>query len=151
MKFTEDDVSAMIAESREACKCLRKLGMLRKTVATHRLKELRHLHAVKKLASWRRSYGFDGCDVRDDQWVTTTNMWVAANALKEAISMSGEDRSRQRVESFINELEKGTANPTDEEFTRLKRMIVERRGRAAAHVVVAPIIQPNPAAPDRVV
>ena len=30
-----------------------------------------------------------------------------------------------------------TASPTDEEFTKLKRTIVERRGRAAAHVVVA--------------
>ena len=46
--------------------------------------------------------------------------------------MPGEERSRKRVESFINELEQGTASPTDEEFTKLKRMIVERRGRAAA-------------------
>ena len=69
MKFTEDDVSAMIAESREACKRLRKPGMLRKTVATQHLKELTHLRAVEKLATWRRSYAFDGCDVRDDQWV----------------------------------------------------------------------------------
>ena len=67
IKFTEDDVSAMIAKSREACKRLRKLGMIRKTVATHRLKELRHLRAVEKLATWRRSYGFDRCDARDEQ------------------------------------------------------------------------------------
>ena len=67
IKFTEDDVPAMIAETREACKRLRKLGMLRKSVVTHRLKKLRHLRAVEKLATWRRSYGFDGCDVREDQ------------------------------------------------------------------------------------
>ena len=59
IKYTEDDVSAMIAESREACKRLWKLGMIRKTVATHRLKELIHLRAVEKLATWRRSYEFD--------------------------------------------------------------------------------------------
>ena len=54
MKLTEDDVSAMVAESREACKRLRKLGMIRKTVATHRVKELRHLRAVEKIATpWR--------------------------------------------------------------------------------------------------
>ena len=53
--------------------------------------------------------------------------------------MSEKERSKQRVESFINELEQGTASLTDEEFTRLERMIMERRGRAAAHVVVAPI------------
>ena len=43
--------------------------MLWKTVATHRLKELRHLHTVKKLAAWRRNNGFDQCDERDEQWV----------------------------------------------------------------------------------
>ena len=59
MKFTEDEVSAMIAESREACKRLRKLCMIRKTVATHRHKELKHLRAEENFATWRSSYGFD--------------------------------------------------------------------------------------------
>ena len=54
--------------------------------------------------------------------------------------MSEKERSKQRIESFFNELKQGTASLTDEEFTRLERMIMERRGRAAAqHVVVAPI------------
>ena len=51
MKFTKYDVSVMIAKSREACKRLQKLGMLRKTVATHHLNKLRHLCAVEKLAT----------------------------------------------------------------------------------------------------
>ena len=68
MKFMECGVSAMIAELREACKLIRKLGMLRKTVAIHRLKELTHLCAVEKLATWR-SNGFDRCDVFDGQCV----------------------------------------------------------------------------------
>ena len=51
--------------------------------------------------------------------------------------MSERQRSKQRVEGFVNELEQGTASLTDEEFARLERMIKERRGRAAAHVVVA--------------
>ena len=67
MKFTEYDVSAMIAESREACKRIRKLGILRKTIATHHLKELRHLRPVGKLAIWRKSNGFDRCDVINGQ------------------------------------------------------------------------------------
>ena len=84
--------------------------MLRKTVATHRLKELRHFRGVEKLATWRRSYGFDRCDVRNGQWVhnplpptseqTTANMWAEVNALKEAISMPGKDRSSQKVGEF---------------------------------------------------
>ena len=136
----------MIAESREACKRLRKLGTSRKTVATHRLKDMRHLRAVEKLATWRRRNGLDRCDVRNEQWVhsslpptpkqTTAKMWAEVNALKEAISMSGKCTSRQRVDSFINELEQGTASLTDEEFARPERMIRERGERAAAHVVV---------------
>ena len=157
MKFTEDDVSAMVAKSREACKRLRKLGMLWKTVATHHLKELRHLRAVEKLVTWRRSYGFDRCDARDKLWVhgplpstpeqTTTSMWADLSALKQAISMSGKDRSRQRVKSLFNEPEQGIVSLTDEEFAMLKRMIVERRGRDAAHVIVAPIDTAQPCSP----
>ena len=114
MKFTEDEVSAMIAESREACKRLRKLGTIRKSVATHRLKELKHLRAVEKLATWKRSNGFDRFDACDEQWVygpltptpeqITASMWGNLNALKDAISMSEKDRSRQRGKSFTNGL-----------------------------------------------
>ena len=58
--------------------------------------------------------------------------------------MSGKDRSRQRVDFCINEIEQGTASLTDDEFARLERMIVERRDRAAAHLVVAPIDTAQP-------
>ena len=51
MKYTEDEILAMIAESREVCKSLRKLSMIRKAVGTHRLKELRHIRGVEKLAT----------------------------------------------------------------------------------------------------
>ena len=154
IKYTEDEVSATIAESRKACKRLRKLGMIRKTVATHRLKNLRHLRVVEKLATWRRTYGFDRLEDGDDHWVhgplppmpeqTTTSMWADLNALKDAISMSGKERSSQRVMSFINELDQGAASLTDGEFAMLKRMIMERRGRDAAHVTVAPIDTAQP-------
>ena len=79
----------------------------------------------------------------------TASMSADLNALKEKISMPGKDRSRQRVESFINELEQGTASLTDEEFARLERVIRERRGRAAAYVVVTPTDTAQP--PNRVV
>ena len=150
MNFTECDVTAVLPESREACKPMRKLGMLRKTVDTHSRKELRHLRGVENLATWRRSIDFDRCDLHDGQWIhsplpptreeTTVTMWADVNALKKEISMLEKDRSKQRVENFMNELEQGTANLMDGKFTRLEeRMIIERRGRAAAHVVVAPI------------
>ena len=98
MKHTEDEISAMITESREACKHLWKLGMIRKTVATHRLKGLRHLRAVEKLATWRRTYGFDRLD-GDGHWVhgplpptpeqITASIWSSLKELKDSISMSG--------------------------------------------------------------
>ena len=69
MKYSEDEMSAKIAESREARKHLHKLGIIRKTVAAHRLKELRYLHAVEKLATWRKTYGFDRLEDDDDHWV----------------------------------------------------------------------------------
>ena len=69
MKYLKDEMSAMITESREACKRLQKLGVIRKTVAAHRLKKLRHLHAVQKLVTWGRTYGFDRIEDGDDQWV----------------------------------------------------------------------------------
>ena len=65
--------------------------MMRKTVATHCLKELRHLLAVEKLATCKRSYGFDQCDARDEQWIHSplpptpeqapVSMWADLNAL----------------------------------------------------------------------
>ena len=48
---------------------------------------------------------------------------------------------------FLNELEGETASLTDEEFTTLESMIRERRGRAAAHVVVTPIHAAQPCNP----
>ena len=131
--------------------------MLWKTVATHRRKELRHLRAVEKLAAWRRSNGFDRCDVYDEQCIhiplpptpkkTTATMWADVNVLKKKISMSEKERSRQRIESFFNEFEQRTASFTDKEFARLERIIMERRGRAATHAVVAPIGTTQPSNP----
>ena len=66
MNFTESDIRViMLAESREACRRIRKLSTSRKTVAIHRLKEMKNISAVEKLAAWRRSNGFDRCDVHD--------------------------------------------------------------------------------------
>ena len=147
----------MLAELREACRRIRKLSTLRKTVATHRLKELRHLHALKKLAAWRRSNGFDRCGVHDEQWIhspipptpekTTASMWADVNALRKEISMLKKKRSKQRVESFLNELEQGTPCLTVKDIARLEFMIMERRGRAAAHVIGTPVGIAQPAKP----
>ena len=139
VKYSEDAISAMITESREARKHLKKLGRVMKTVATHRLKELRHLQAVEKLATWKRTYSIDRLEYGEDNLVqgplpptpeqVTASMWSDLNALKDVISLSGKDGSRQKVKSFINELGQGTVRFTDKEFARIKRF-VEKQGRA---------------------
>ena len=107
MNITEYDLTAMLDESRVVYKRIRKLDMLKKTVATHRLNELSRLRAVEKLAVWRRINGFDQCDVCDRQWIhsslpptpeeTTASMWADVNSLKKVISMS---EKVQRYEIF---------------------------------------------------
>ena len=110
----------MLAESREACTRIRKLIMVWKTVITHRLKELEHFPALEKLAAWKRSDSFDWCNVYDGQWFhsrlpatpeeTTAIMWVDVNALKKEISLSEKEKSKQRIEEFVNELEQRVAS-----------------------------------------
>ena len=65
-------------------------------------------------------------------------MWSDLKTLKDAISLSGRDGSRQKVKSFTNKIGKGIVSFTNEEFARLKRF-VEWRGRDVAHVSVASI------------
>ena len=55
---------------------------------------------------------------------TTTSMSADVNSLKKEISMSEKERSKQRVESFLDDLEQETTSVTDEEIARLKRMIM---------------------------
>ena len=147
-QYSEDKISAILAKSREARKRLRKLGRVMKTVATHRLKELKHLQAVEKLATWRRTYGFDRLADGGDNWVhgplpptpeqITASLWADLKELKDAMSLSGKDGSRQKVKSFINELGRRTVSFTDEDFAMIKRF-VERLGHDAAYMTVTPV------------
>ena len=126
---------------------MRKLGKVTETIASYRLRKMKHLQTVEKLATWRRAHGYDRIEDDDNQWASrplpltpeefTASLWEELNALKDTISISGRDRSRQNAKSFIDELEQGTASLTDEEFVMIKRL-VERRERNAAQATVAP-------------
>ena len=157
--YSEEEISAVLAETREAQKNLQELSRVMKTVATHSIKKLKHLQAVEKLATWRRTHGFDRVAEGDNQWVNrplpptpgqfTANLQSDLNEFKGAISLSGKDGSSQRAKSFIKEIEQGTVS--DDEFTRIKRF-VERRGHDAAHVTIAPVdtvqyCSPHPPSP----
>ena len=71
-QYSDEEISAVLAESRHVRKDLRKLGKVTETVAAYRLKELKHLQAVEKLATWRRACGFDRLTEGDDSWIHST-------------------------------------------------------------------------------
>ena len=88
MTCSDEEISAVLAESEQERKRLRKLGKVMKPVAAYRLKEFQHFQAMEKLATWRRTYGHD----RDDSWMCgthllapeefTASLWEEVNALK---------------------------------------------------------------------
>ena len=102
-EYSEEEISAVLAESEQERKRLRKLGKVMETVAAYRLKELQYFQAMEKLATCRRTHGYD----RDEIWMHgtrplapeefTASLWEEVNALKEAISVSGRARPWQKA------------------------------------------------------
>ena len=113
MEYLDEQIPAVLNESRQERKRLRKLGKVVETVAAYRLKESKHFQAMEKLATWRRIYGYD----RDDSWMHgprplapeqfTASLWKEVKALKEAISMSGRARPWQKAKEFLTDLSRG--------------------------------------------
>ena len=158
-QYSDEEISAVLAESRQARKHLRKWGKVTEIVAAYRLKELKHLQAVEKLATWKKACGFDRLAEGDNSWVHgtrpptpeefTTSLWSDLKELKDAVSMPTRDGFSQRAKSFIKKIGQGTVNLKDAigqstvnlanaELAMLKRF-VERRGRDAAHVTCASV------------
>ena len=141
MEYSEEEISAVLAESEQEQKRLRKLGKLMETAAAYRLKKLQHFQAREQLATWRRTHGYD----RDDSWVHgtrplssqkfTANLRSDLQELKDAISMSGRARPWQKAKELLDGLE---GDLLDEELADIKRYL-ERRSRKAAQVAVMPV------------
>ena len=155
MEYSEQEITVVLGESEQARKHRQKLAKVTETVAAYRLKELHYFQAREKLATRRRTHGYD-CD---DSWMLgtlrlspqefTASLWSELNALRDAISMPEGDRFSPRAKSFIKEIGQGTvnstdaigqsiANMTDEKFAILKRL-VEKRDREAAQVTVTQV------------
>ena len=124
MEYSEKKISAVLAESRQARKHTQKLAKVTETVAAYRLKTMKNLQAVEKLATWRRTYGYDRIVADNNQWASrslpltpeqfTQSLWSKLNALRDAISMPERDGFSQRVKSFMKKIGQGTGNSTDE-------------------------------------
>ena len=130
-KYLEEEISAVLAESRDAQKHLQKSGRVMKTVAAHRLKKLRHPQVVEKLATWRRTRGFDRITDDDKQWAShplpptseqfTASLWSDLNEIKDAASLSSKDGSSRARGPRILSIKQGTTVlPENASFPRRK-------------------------------
>ena len=64
-QYSEDDIFTVLVEAEQDRKSRRVLAKVTETVAAYRLKEMKDLQALEKLATWRRTNGFDR--VADDE------------------------------------------------------------------------------------
>ena len=68
MKYSDEELTAMLAEAGEASKHARKRGRVMGIVAAHRLKQMRELLMYEELAIWRRENGFDRGEAVEKKW-----------------------------------------------------------------------------------
>ena len=131
MKYSDEELTAMLVEAVEASKHARKRGRVMGIVAAHRLKQMRTLLMYEELATWRRENGFDRVEAVDHRSLPPTpeqyyaSLWLEVNALKDAISMP------LQLLQLINAIEQDTLS--DEEYATLKRCM-EKRVRETAQV-----------------
>ena len=57
--YSEEEISAVLVESEQDKKSRRVLTKVTETVAAYRLKQMKDLLTLEKLAIWRRMNGFD--------------------------------------------------------------------------------------------
>ena len=57
--YSEEEIFAVLVESEQDKKSRRVLAKVTETVAAYRLKQLKDLLTLEKLAIWRRMNGFD--------------------------------------------------------------------------------------------
>ena len=129
-KYSDEELTTMLAEAGEASKHARKLGRVMGVVTAHRIKDVKEFLAYQQLATWRRENGFDRVEAVDHRSLPPTpeqyyaGLWLV-NALKDAISMP------LQLLQLINAIEQDKLS--DEEYPTLKRCM-EKRVRETAQV-----------------
>ena len=137
-KYSDEELTTMLAEAGEASKHARKLGRVMGVVAAHRIKNMKEFLAYQQLATWRRE----------------NSLWAEVDALKEAISMPAKT-PWQKTAEFVDGL-KGKL--PDWELAEIKRY-VEKRCRKEAQAQMTAVtrdaavqhcspISPNPDTPS---
>ena len=136
-KYSDEELTTMLAEAGEASKHARKLGRVMGVVAAHRIKDVKEFLAYQQLATWRRENGFDRVEAVEKNWFGNhrslpptpeqyyASLWLEVNALKDAISMP------LQLLQLINAIEQDKLS--DEEYATLKPCM-EKRVRETAQV-----------------
>ena len=130
-KYSDGELTTMLAQAGEASKHARKLGRVMGVVAAHRIKQVKEFLLYNELATWRRANGFDRVEGVDHRSLPPTpeqyyaGLWLEVNALKDAISMP------LQLLKLFNAIEQDTLS--DEEYATLKRCM-EKRVRETAQV-----------------
>ena len=130
-KYSDEELTTMLAQAGEASKHARKLGRVMGVVAAHRIKQVKEFLLYNELATWRRANGFDRVEDVDHRSLPPTpeqyytGLWLEVNALKDAISMP------LQLLKLFNAIEQDTLS--DEEYATLKRCM-EKRVRETAQV-----------------
>ena len=152
--YTQEEIFVVLFESEQDRKRRRMQAIVTETVDAHRLRKMRDLLALEKLATWRRINGFDRVVDGEDNWFHghrslpptpqeyTASLMFELQEMKNAISMPAEttetNRPWQKTMVFVNALEQGKVS--DEEFAVLKRLVEKRSREAAqAQVTVTPM------------
>ena len=162
-KYSDEELTTMLAEAGEASEHARKRGRVMGTVAAHRLKQMRELLVYEELATWRRENGFDRDEAVEKNWFGDhrslpptpeqyyAGLWLEVNALGDAISIPAESRPRQK-DSMDELLAKF-------EYAGIKRCMDKRcREEEQAQMTVKPVdtvqhcipCSPNPDRPSGV-
>ena len=161
-KYSDEELTTMLAEAGEASKHARKLGRVMGVVAAHRIKDVKEFLAYQELATWRRENGFDRVEAVEKKWFgdhrslpPTPEQYYAGlglevNALKDTISMP------LQLLQLINANEQDKLS--DEEYATLKRCMDKRCRQAKAQMTAKPVgtvqqcspSSPNPDTPPNV-
>ena len=133
-KYSDEELTTMLAEAGEASKHARKRGRVMGIIAAHRLKQMKEILLYNELAIWRRENGFDRVEAveknrfGDHRSLPPTpeqyyaSLWAEVDALKEAISMPART-PWQKTAEFVDGL-KGKL--PEWELTEIKRYVEQR-------------------------
>ena len=142
-KYSDEELTTMLAEAGEASKHARKRGRVMGIVAAHRLEQMKEILLYEELAIWRRANGFDRVEADHRSLPPTPEQYhaglrVEVNALKATISMPirGGPSWQEYKRNIIRKIEQGEVS--DEDFAVIK-LLVETRDRDAAQVTVTQV------------